>query len=1463
MPRLGGKVTPNEERSGPFLVNANLKTNQAGIGERLAGQEILVTGVTGFLAKVFVEKLLRSVPAIGRLHLLIRPRSDGMSPEERARREVFGSSAFDRLRAALGHGFETRCGDKVCVVGGDLTLPHFGLDDEAYRALAERVTMIVNSAATVTFDERLDAAIALNINGPSRLLQFAHDCGDAPMMHVSTTYVSGVQTGDVGESLIPAGHTVASFVAAGGDAAAVASGGRFDLDATLAELDQLVERVKSDHPREGATRRRAMIETGMNYAQANGWNDTYTFTKWVAEQRLNRDHGRCSLVIFRPAIIEGSYDEPAPGWIDGLRMADPLILAYGRGKLKEFPCDSDVALDLIPVDFVANAMIATLPAGRTDGKLEVFQCSSSGRNPVHMPEIVRFVKEAFRRRPMRDDTGRPIRVSNLSLVPREIFVSRWSGRLRRIQRLRSLLKPVKMASRFRKRLGSIEAQIAQLVYFAKIYSPYIHLSCRYLDDRLRAVYEGMDPVDRGEFPFDVSRIDWRDYIVHRHVPGVRHFVLGSGTELEAPMLAASYAVEDESPDAPPPMQILSALRGETIFDVFENAAQAFPARIALQVRRGGRWIRYTYADALSTTAAVSRRFADYHLEPGDRIAIYSENCPEWGLTYLAAIRSGLTVVPLDVQLPAADAVAMARFADVRLICAGKSTLEKTGEAIGDAEPPVSMQVVALTSPFVPPPETSRDPGPTRPTVTGDAIASIVFTSGTTVAPKGVMLRHRNFLSNARSLVHVQPVQADDQFLSVLPMHHVFEFTGGFLVPMANASTVTYVEQLSGPEIVSLIQATRTTVMMVVPKLLKMFHDGIRRGVDQSGWLTRTLFPVLGWLSDRTGGRLAPWVFRRIHQRFGGRLRMFVCGGSALPESLYHAFRRLGFAVCEGYGLTETAPVLTVNPPDGARAGSVGLPLPEIELDIRNQDPTGCGELWVRGPTVMAGYLDNEQATREILVDGWLRTGDLCRRDADGFLRVIGRTKDVIITSAGKNVYPEEVTLHFAHLPYVKELCVLAMPNPDGIGDSVDAVMVLDADAVPQDERSAVEAEIRKAVTRINERIPSYQRVQNIHFWTTELPKTTTLKVKRAEVARMLLLREHPDRVGTPATPAGGGEATEVVGSNEAWVRDLLVRVTGRPPTHVRPEANLLLDLGVDSLMRIQVLGEIETQFGMDLPEEVAARVGRVGDLLALVGDRSPVNGKMPKRTSGRAWRFRSDAAPKATQIGNGRVPLTMLPLRWVLRGGIGLMFHSYIRVEAHGLDNIPQSGAFVLAANHSSHLDSAAVLISVGPLLRRSKRRLFVAGAEDYFFNTRLKAMVFGELCDIIPFDRGADGLKGLQRCGEALRCGQPLLLFPEGTRSVTGEMQPFKIGTAVLSVEMGAPIVPVLIENAFELFPKGNRFVRPGVVTVRFGKKVSPPDEGVAADDIAARHELYREITATVQREVESLGRLRHGADV
>jgi long-chain acyl-CoA synthetase len=754
------------------------------------------------------------------------------------------------------------------------------------------------------------------------------------------------------------------------------------------------------------------------------------------------------------------------------------------------------------------------------------------------------------------------------------------------------------------------------------------------------------------------------------------------------------------------------------------------------------------------------------------------------------------------------------------------------------------------------------------------------------------LTHHNLIANASGLTQVHPIHSSDEFLSVLPMYHAFEFTGGLLVPLASGATITYVKELKGPEILAAMQATGTTIMLVVPRLLRSFLDAIEGNIAAASWLTRTALRTMRIASRATGDRYARRLFGKVHRRFGGRLRMLVSGGSHLDRNLWEAFTQMGFTVHEGYGLTETSPVLTVTPTNGARPGSVGPPLPNVSLEIRNPNQEGVGEIWVRGPSVMAGYLENPEANAEAIRDGWFKTGDLGREDGEGYIALTGRTKDLIVTSAGKNVYPDEVELRYADLPYVKELCVFGMNSNRGLGDAVHAVIVLDRDSAPGLDRSSIEREIRTAVEAASPDVPVHQRITCLHFWERELPKTSTLKAQRRLIREMITTLAPSEQRGDvagedrsdpladqPRSPHGAGsgksrasrsrdaspDSAKASGGSTPWneapyangqthpetlaaVQQILAKPSGKPAGSIAPEMHLLLDLGIDSIGKIDIIGNVESRFGIMLDDNTGAQIARVDDILAAIGDRAPrggAGGHRRNRGNGAYWkrRFTGDGVQTLEQM---EVPSGLLSTRWMVRGASGAMMRSYVRVRATGLENIPSGGAFILTPNHTSHLDALSIMTAL-----RGRRRVWVAAAEDYFFRSALRRYFFGRLFNAVPFDRNADGVEGLRRCGRVLDSGDGLLLFPEGTRSRTGRMQSFKTGAAVLAVEKGVPLIPVHIHRSFQLLRKGQVIPRPGTITVTFGQpRQSPP-----LDDDESHFDTFQKLTRQVEADVRSMG--------
>lgn len=520
------------------------------IREALTGKRIAVTGATGFLGTALVERLLRSVPDC-ELVLVVRPGRRGAA--ERVRREVLRNDCFDRLRSEWGERFDDETGRRVRAVGGDVGVDGLGLDDDGRAALAA-CDVVVHSAATVSFDSPLDAAVEVNLLGPARVAQVLG--GDTHLVAVSTAYVAGTRRGDAPEALLP--DTPYATEADWRAEVAAARRARDDVDAESRRPGALGRFTKQARAELGAAGvpllaerteklrldwvAEQMVELGRARAQALGWPDAYAFTKALGERALLEQRGDVPVTIVRPSIIESALAEPRPGWIRGFRMAEPVIVSYGRGLLKEFPGIPEGVVDVIPVDLVVAAIVAVAAAGPAPEGPSVHQVASGSRNPLRYRQLVDLVREWFTDNPIYDNDGQPI------LVPEWSFPGR--GRVQRqLQRATKVLaaaekavaalpvrgKQAELSTRFEERRDLAERALG----YVQLYGAYTETEAVFRVDRLLALWDRLDHEDRTSFCFDPAVIDWRHYVHDVHLPSivVHARVRTTGTRKDGPSRA--------------------------------------------------------------------------------------------------------------------------------------------------------------------------------------------------------------------------------------------------------------------------------------------------------------------------------------------------------------------------------------------------------------------------------------------------------------------------------------------------------------------------------------------------------------------------------------------------------------------------------------------------------------------------------------------------------------------------------------------------------------------------------------------------------------------------------------------------------------------------------------------------------------------------------------------------------------
>lgn len=540
--------------------------------------------------------------------------------------------------------------------------------------------------------------------------------------------------------------------------------------------------------------------------------------------------------------------------------------------------------------------------------------------------------------------------------------------------------------------------------------------------------------------------------------------------------------------------------GLSLLDALEHLGAFLPTlqarygdQAALTVRRGDRAVTLSHREAARQALQMAAHLETLGVRAGDRVALVGDNSPEWLLAFFAIAMRGAVAVPLDAQLTRDEIAPLLTHAETRAVFAAERWVRPL-EAMGHAHvlPLVPATFEALDLP----------PSPIA-TRTGDDLAAILYTSGTTGSPKGVMLTHRNLLSNVRACSEILYIQPHDVLMSLLPLHHAYALTTT-LIGMAGGLPVVLPHSLKPDSVVAALQAERVTALPAVPLLVDHLARGMQERIRALSpvprafalgliALCRTVRPLLGARVARTLGRP---ITRRL-----GCLRGLIVGGAALNPESVRFFDSLGIVAIQGYGLTETSPVVAMTPRPWRPDSGVGLPLRGLEVRIDAPNNEGVGEVLVRGPSVMPGYYRNPEATAEVLVDGWLRTGDLGTFDARGHLHLAGRSKHVIVLANGKNVYPEELELHYGQSDLIAELCVVTGHAEDGseqpLGVIVPSPRAHDLAADASEE--ALRKVIGRELTRLSEGLADYKRLKRFEIRLEAMPQTTSRKVRRHEV----------------------------------------------------------------------------------------------------------------------------------------------------------------------------------------------------------------------------------------------------------------------------------------------------------------------------------------------------------------------------
>ncbi len=858
---------------------------------------------------------------------------------------------------------------------------------------------------------------------------------------------------------------------------------------------------------------------------------------------------------------------------------------------------------------------------------------------------------------------------------------------------------------------------------------------------------------------------------------------------------------------------------ESISERLESWHKKQSSNVALQIKRADAYERITFRELWELSRCIASELRNRGFRPGDHLSIYGENSPEWVACYLGIHFLGCVIIPLDSQLSPINLINIINFSDTKAVIADDDRLEQLGTVLSESNP--EIRLISFDT-LMKSPATADGFKPYSYSL--NELQTIVFTSGTTGDPKGVMLTFGNVLGIIHAVAGFTKVSSRDNVLSILPLHHGYPCIVGLLSPLWAGATVTFSQSLKGTDLFATMRETGVTIFPGVPRILTLIDREIFSRVDSLPKALKLLFWIFYFVSrffrKAMGIRFGKFLFKKIHNQFGQNLRFFASGGAKLDPLACEHFLNLGFLVVEGYGLTETSAASTLNALRNPKPGTAGIPLPGVNIRVDSPDRDGIGEICIQGHNVMKGYYKNEYATNEVLKDGWFHTGDLGMIDSRGSVIITGRAKEVIVLSSGKNIYPEEIEKLYENTQFAKELCVL--PSLDEGGFTKGLKMVVVPDEKELDLRGVFNPRerIRSEIALKGASLPSYMAITELELYYGQFPRTMLGKIRRTQVEN--LIRQQKASVKAKEeeiTLTPEERALMELPSSIRFLKRLREIADVKGP--FTPSQELSIDLGLDSLTLVQIDALLENEFGVKIKEEELASVRTIGDILRRIGESDSKTDEEEIDISIKDLLEEPPTVPLDQMFNFKRGFVRRLTMR-LIQFFVILLVKVVFRTSIEGLNKIPKKGAFLICPNHLSYIDPVVIFaILPGWLLDR----LVLTGFSEFFKRAPLSWIVRPLRVILIgSTETFGDSLK---LSYEALKRGMAVGIFPEGRRSPTGRLMPPRLGVGILSTEANVPIVPIFIEGAEKTLSPPHPGFRFAKVRVFFGDPLDPPQMG------------------------------------
>ncbi|MDR2929170.1 MAG: AMP-binding protein [Cytophagaceae bacterium] len=786
----------------------------------------------------------------------------------------------------------------------------------------------------------------------------------------------------------------------------------------------------------------------------------------------------------------------------------------------------------------------------------------------------------------------------------------------------------------------------------------------------------------------------------------------------------------------------------------------------------------------------------YNIDKGDRAVVFSENRMGWIYAFYSVWKKRGIAVSVDYLATVGEVTYMIKDCNPSVVFVSAETKKVMDEAIYIAD--IRPQVIVIDEYDGYNPEQVSDDEVQF--ANPDDTALIIYTSGTTGSPKGVMLSYTNLLANVDSVSKKIPIfRADSCTMILLPLHHVLPLLGSLVAPLYVGGRVAISPSMNGADIVKTLNDNKVTIIIGVPRLYSMIHKGIMEKINRSK-IAQALYKLAAKVDSFT---FSKFVFKSVHKKFGGALQHLVAGGASLDTEVGRDLKTLGFDVLEGYGMTEAAPMITFTRPRKLVIGSPGEAMPGVDIRIID------GEITAAGANIMQGYYNRADETADVLRDGRLFTGDLGYVDANGYLFITGRKKEIIVLSNGKNVNSVELEEKLAESELVEE-CGVFFDN-----NQMQAVIVVNKKSLEKYPSRDVEDVIKwEVIEPFNKNVSAYKKLMRFHLAESELSRTRLGKLQRYKLPDFALKKEQ--------TVAVLGDVPET--EEYAIIARYLEKEKGE---RVMPSYHIELDLGMDSLDKVGFQAFLYKTFGVDVEPNDLTRFESIQKLSEWVAE------KKTRMEEGKInW---ADIIREKIHL---RLPQSWLFTALIMRLS-GILSKIYFHLSTKGYANIPD-GPCIIAPNHQSFFDALLVMTN---LRTRQIRNTYFYAKEKHVRKPFVKFLA--DKNNVIVVDLNKNLKESIQKMAEVLKQQKNLIIFPEGTRSDNGTLGQFKKTFAILSRELNIPIVPVSINGAHRALPKGSKFPRPWKrINIEFLKPVYPGKKSYDMLAVLVRNRIQRSLS-------------------